>query len=161
MTDAMAENMNVNRFFALIALMSAANLSFAQEEGEFEPPFREAFFMSELEEDQGLPQAVRVGGVVFVSATSAPGDSLEEQLKTIYIRIQSTLGRFGLSMVDVAQERIYTTDLARLEAAFGQRLLYYTPADAPATSWLEVARLPGEGRLLAIEVIAVAGPQVQ
>lgn len=136
----------------------AAALSVASGQDEEGQPFREPFYASEIEQEAGTPQALRVGGVVFVSGTSAPGSTLDEQLRATYIRIQSILGQYGLTMADVAQERIQTTDMAALERAMEARARAYPPGSAPASAWAEVSRLREPGALVQIEVIAVAGP---
>lgn len=138
-------------FLAAVASASAADES-------QEPPFREELFLSELQKDEGYAQAVRVGGVVLISATTGNGETFEDQLKTIYVRLQSTLGHFGLTMQDVVQERIYTTDMEALQRALPARAFYYRGDALPAVSWIEVQRLPEPDRFLAVEMMAVVGP---
>ena len=140
----------------LILLLSIQTIR-AQEDGEY--PFRDSFYMSEVEENLGMPQAVRVGGVVFVSGISARGADFETQMKTIYIRIQGALAQFGLTMSDVVNERIYTVDVAKLESVAELRSFYYDELAMPAFTWVQVEKLRGEGRLLEIEVMAVFGPE--
>ncbi len=143
------------------ALCLLATAVWGQEKEAVAPPFREPLYMSELQRNDGFAQAVRVGGVVFVSATTAPGADFEAQLKTIYLRLQSTLGQFGLTMANVAQERIYTLDMAALQSALESRRAYY-PADAvPAVSWVEVQGLADPDALLAVELMAVAEPEAE
>lgn len=142
-----------------MSLAAALAVASGQDEEEGQP-FREPFYASEIEEEAGMPQALRVGGVVFVSATSAPGATLEEQMQATYIRIQSILGQYGLTMANVAQERIQTTDMDALErAASEERARAYPPGHAPASAWTEVSRLRERGALVQIEVIAVADPE--
>lgn len=136
----------------ILAIRSAG----AEEEAQ---GFREDVYLSEVDQDARLPQSVRVGGVVFVSATTAPGRDLEQQMRMCYLRIQSSLGAHGLTMDAVTMERIYALDLEALEKAKGMRELYYSGKHAPATSWVEVSGLAQEGALLAIEVMAVGNPE--
>lgn len=126
-----------------------------------EPTFREPLYYSDVDRDQRTPQAVRVGGVVFVAAMSAPGPNLEEQLKTIYIRLQSVLGNYGLRMSDVAQERVYLRTGQSYLVASDARLLVYGEETAPAVSLVEVAGFEDDRTLVEIELIAVANPNVE
>lgn len=146
---------------ALFGCVSGLSSALAENEpdgGDF-PPFREAMFMSELQKDDGYAQALRVGGVVFVSATTAPGGDFDTQLATIYRRLQSSLGQYGLTMANVAQERIYTTDMSALQKALPKRRVFYPEEIVPAVSWVEVKSLAEPGALLAIELMAVAEPE--
>ncbi len=115
----------------------------------------ERFNASPLEEEIGYSQAVRVGQLVFVSGTTAPGKTLQEQLKTIYIRIQSSLAQFNCSMDDVVQERIQTTDMEVLRKAQKLRKRFYKPGAYPTTTWTEVERLYDETSLVMVDVVAV------
>lgn len=129
----------------------------AEDEVELdEAPFREALYLSELQQDRGYAQAVRVGGVLFVSATTSPVGDYETQLRTIYRRLQSVLGQHGMTMGNVAQERIYTLDMAALERSLETRRAFYPEARVPAVSWVEVKALADSGALLAVELMAVA-----
>lgn len=125
---------------------------------ELEPEFREELYFSEVDRDNRSPQAVRVGGVVFVSALSSKGDTLEDQLQTIYIRLQSILGNYGLRMADVAQERIYLKSGQSFDAAKEKRLIVYGGEAAPALTFVEVSGFEDKEALISIELIAVASP---
>ena len=127
--------------------------------GGQEEEFRESLYFSQLDRDRRTPQAVRVCGVLFVSAMGGPGVTMEDQVRSTYIRLQSVLGGYGLSMDDVAQERIYLRageDFSSVDAA---RLLVYTAAKAPASTRVAVAGFAEGGQRVAIELIAVASPE--
>lgn len=138
-------------------LAAGASTASAQDEDESEEPgYREALYYSEPGRDLRAPQAVRVGGVVFVSAVTAPGETFEQQLMTAYIRVQSALGNYGMTMANVAQERLYLVDGDKFESASRLRVAYYREASAPAVSMLQVSGLSVEGARVAVEVVAVA-----
>ncbi len=149
---------NVNIGALVLAFAVWIPQTWGQEEA---PGFREPLFYSEVDKDMRTPQAVRVGGVVFVSATSAPGETLEQQLRTTYIRLQSVLGNYGLRMADVAQERIYLKAGESYEAARAARLIVYSEGGGPASSVVEVAGFGNSDTLVEIELIAVATPEVE
>lgn len=153
--------MRFNPILAVLFLaISGAGTAVAQEEeGEESVAFREPLYMSEVDQDMRTPQAVRVGGVVFVSALNGTGETFEEQLRVVYIRLQSILGNFGLSMDDVAQERIYVKEGAALKGLEERRLLVYDEETAPASTLVRVAGFEQSGTLVSIELIAVASPE--
>lgn len=137
----------------VVAAQDAADQPQAEEDpGEV---MIERFNASPLEEEIGYSQAIRVGQLVFVSGTTAAGKTLQEQLKTIYIRIQSTLAQFDCSMDDVVQERIQTTDMNALKKAQNLRKRFYKPGAYPTSTWTEVERLYDEDNLVAVDVVAV------
>lgn len=130
-----------------------------QDEEAEEVGFREPLFLSEMDKDARTPQAVRVGGVVFVAAMTSPGADLDEQTRTIYMRLQSVLGNYGLSMADVAQERIYLKSGIASEGLQERRAFVYREEFAPATTLVRVSGFENEDALISIELIAVANPE--
>lgn len=153
--------MRFNVFFGVVALVCPlfASPCFAQE--EVLPTFREPLYFSDIDRENRSPQAVRVGGVVFVSAISGPGASVEQQARTAYMRLQSILGNYGLTMADVAQERIYLKDGAPSEALRELRPLFYGKDAGPALTSVKVAGFENASTLVAIELIAVASPDLE
>jgi len=148
---------NVFLYVASAAFCSASFFASAQEEEA--PPFREPLFFSDIDRDNRSPQAVRVGGVVFVSAMSGPGGSLEEQTRSSYIRLQSVLGSYGLTMKDVAQERIYLKEGVAWGSLSQLRALFYGEGAGPAKTLVNVSGFENQSTLIAIEMIAVANPE--
>ncbi|MBC2607607.1 RidA family protein [Pelagicoccus albus] len=151
--------MRFNAFLVALLLCGFAMPLFSQEhDSSEEPPFREPLYFSEVDRDNATPQAVRVGGVIFVSAISGEGSNVEEQIRTIYMRLQSIMGNYGLTMADVAQERIYLKSGESSEAVKFRRQLIYANGISPACSILQVAGLESPEALVAVELIAVASP---
>lgn len=131
--------------------------AFSQSEGleEDEPIAREHFQAGDWENELGYSQAVKVGNVIFISGVRANGKDMKTQMKTVYMRIQSVLGRFGATMNDVTQERISTTDMAELKSLSKTRKMYYSPSAYPAVSWVQVGALADDFALIEVEVVAV------
>lgn len=143
--------------FVVILVLRFEGLS---QEAEL-PSFREPLYFSDIDRENRSPQAVRVGGVVFVSAIKGQGDTLNQQAKTVYMRLQSILGNYGLTMADAAQERIYVKEGVRLEGLDQMRPLYYGENLGPATTLVSVSGFEDPGTLIAIELIAVANPDME
>jgi len=89
---------------------------------------------------------------------SGPGESLSEQAETTYRRLQAVLGSYGLSMANVAQERVFLLEGQALGDFKARRSRFYASDSAPASSIVFVAGLEDAGSLLAIELVAVASP---
>ncbi len=149
---------NANVFLLFLFVVT---LNFSANAQDDVPSFREELYYSEVDRDQRTPQAVRVGGVVFVSAMSAPGETLEEQLKTCYIRLQSVLGNYGLRMADVAQERVYLKSGQASDVMRSARLTVYNVGSAPASTMVTVDGFENSSTLVEIELIAVANPEIE
>lgn len=148
-------------FIALLPL--AGLLAGCEPEAAPTPPptLVEPFHLAGYEQSFGYSQAVRVGRTLYVSGTMAvddqgrlvaPGD-LARQLEAAYINLAKTLEAHGASFDDVVVERIYTTDMNALLAIADRRLRYYSRAQLPATTMVEVRRLVDPGFLVAIEAV--------
>lgn len=106
-------------------------------------------------------QAIKAGSMLFVSG-QLPIDpqtgnlvtgSITEQTERIMMNIQAILTAGGASLANIVKTTIFLADLndfAEVNAAYGR----YFPANPPARSTVQVARLPKEGRV-EIECIAV------
>ena len=115
----------------------------------------------DFEKRVGFAQAVKVGGLLFVSGAVssdehgkiiAPGD-FEGQLRQVYDNIEKTLDAHGVGMDRVVKETIYVTDMAQLQRALPIRRERYGDDALPATVWVEVKALPAPQLLIEVEVI--------
>lgn len=78
---------------------------------------------SPFEDEVGYSRAVRVGPLVVVAGTTAPGHGVGAQTREILRRIEAALAECGAALTDVVRTRMFVTDVS---------------------SWREVAVVHGE-----------------
>lgn len=117
------------------------------------------------ENEFGLVQATRAGGMIFLSGQSSVDEkgvligkgNMEAQLHQVYANIAKVLQQFTLTMNDVLEETIYVTDIpAALTAGPKVRREVYSEHPAVASTLVQVQRLRVVDALVEIRIVAKA-----
>ncbi|MDT5242589.1 MAG: hypothetical protein QOD97_4787, partial [Mycobacterium sp.] len=108
---------------------------------------------SPFEDQVGYARAVRVGPLVVVAGTTAPGDGIAEQAREALRRIEIALGEAGATMADVVRTRMFVTDISRWQELGAVHAEFFGDI-RPATSMLEVTALIAPDLLVEIEADA-------
>ncbi len=68
---------------------------------------------STFEAEVGYARAVRIGPLVVVAGTTAPGEDVTAQTRGALHRIEQALTEAGAAMTDVVRTRMFVTDISR------------------------------------------------
>ncbi|MBX3235095.1 MAG: RidA family protein [Nitrospiraceae bacterium] len=117
------------------------------------------------EQEFGLVQGVKSGGLVFVAGQVSLDDkgglagkgNMEAQLRQAYANVAKVLQQFSLTMADVLEETLYVTDMPVL-LTVGPKVRRDIYSDHPevASTVLQVQRLAFSEALVEIRVVAKA-----
>ena len=112
---------------------------------------------SPFEDRVGYARAVRVGPLVVVAGTTAPGDDIAAQAREALRRIEIALREAGASLSDVVRTRMFVTDISRWEDVGAVHAEVFGDI-RPVTTMVEVSALISPDLLVEIEVDAYVPP---
>jgi enamine deaminase RidA (YjgF/YER057c/UK114 family) len=108
---------------------------------------------STFESEVGYSRAVRIGPLVVVAGTTAPGDDAATQAREAFRRIEIALTEAGAALSDVVRTRMYVTDIARWRE-IGAVHAEVFGAIRPVATMVEVSALIDADLYVEIEVDA-------
>ncbi|TPG37045.1 RidA family protein [Mycolicibacterium hodleri] len=108
---------------------------------------------SAFEADVGYSRAVRVGPLIAVAGTTAPGDDVVAQAREAFRRIEIALAETGATLADVVRTRMFVTDIDHWPA-LGAVHREVFGAVRPVSTMVEVSALISRDLLVEIEVDA-------
>jgi enamine deaminase RidA (YjgF/YER057c/UK114 family) len=112
---------------------------------------------SPFEDRVGYARAVRVGPLVVVAGTTAPGDDIAAQAREALRRIENALREAGASLSDVVRTRMFVTDISRWEEVGAVHAEAFGDI-RPVTTMVEVSALISPDLLVEIEADAYVPP---
>lgn len=108
---------------------------------------------SPFEAEVGYSRAVRVGPLVAVAGTTAPGADVSAQAREAFRRIEIALVEVGAALTDVVRTRIFVTDIAQWREVGAVHAEVFGSA-RPVTTMVEVSALIAADLYVEIEVDA-------
>jgi len=108
---------------------------------------------SPFEDQVGYSRAVRVGPLVVVAGTTAPGDGVAIQTREVFRRIEVALGEAGAELTDVVRTRMYVTDIGNWETVATVHAEVFGNV-RPVATMVEVSALISPELLVEVEVDA-------
>lgn len=108
---------------------------------------------SPYEDEVGYSRAVRIGPLVAVAGTTAPGVDVTAQTRAALHRIEDSLVRVGASLADVVRTRMFITDISRWREAGAVHAEFFGDI-RPVATMVEVSALITPELLIEIEVDA-------
>jgi enamine deaminase RidA (YjgF/YER057c/UK114 family) len=112
---------------------------------------------SPFEDGVGYARAVRVGPLVVVAGTTAPGADIATQAREALHRIAIALKEAGAALSDVVRTRMFVTDIGRWEEVAAVHAEVFGDI-RPVTTMVEVSALIAPELLIEIEVDAYVSP---
>lgn len=109
---------------------------------------------AEWEARYGYRRAVRLGDVIAVAGTTAPGSDAGSQARAAFRIALDALAELGSRPEDVIRTRMYVTDMSDHEAV-GEAHREAFGAHPPAATMVEVAALIAPDLLIEVELDAV------
>jgi enamine deaminase RidA (YjgF/YER057c/UK114 family) len=108
---------------------------------------------SPFEAEVGYSRAVRVGPLVVVAGTTAPGADAASQTRAALLRIQSALTEAGAALSDVVRTRLFVTDISLWREVGAVHAEVFGEV-RPVATMVEVSALISPDLLVEIEVDA-------
>lgn len=98
-------------------------------------------YHNDWEQEIGYAQLVRVGNTLHVSGITGRGETMEQQIVSVYDRIRDVLATYGATPDHIVKEILFTTDIEAVKAHIPLRKSYFSKDNYPAATWVQIERL--------------------
>jgi enamine deaminase RidA (YjgF/YER057c/UK114 family) len=112
-------------------------------------------YYGEWEAEYGYTQVVKVGNTLHISGITGQGETMEEQIHSVYTYLNRILTDYGVTSDNIVKETIFTTDMRAMADAQGVRLEYYNKDKYPSSTWVEVKGLYLPSIMLEVETTVI------
>jgi 2-iminobutanoate/2-iminopropanoate deaminase len=102
----------------------------------------------------GYAQAILVDNMLYISGSVGRGQTMTEQLKSLYSAIEKTLKNYGAPFQNIVKENLFATDIEAVKAANNEGRKPFYKGDYPAATWTQISRLYMSSAMVEVEVIA-------
>ena len=95
----------------VLALIAAAISMASINSQSAEAPLIERKYYNPWEHEYGYAPIVKVGNTLYLSGVTAPGKTMQEQVKAVYNSIGKMLAEYGATHDDIVSETVFTKDI--------------------------------------------------
>lgn len=134
----------------VVATLAVSGLAISAENSHIERKYYNPW-----EREIGYAPVVKVGNTLYLSGVTSPGETMAEQVESIYTSIGKMLAEHGAGFDDIVKETVFIRDIEALKGASGVRKKFFADGKDPASSWIQIDRLFVEDRMIEVEAIAV------
>jgi len=103
------------------------------------------------EKQIGYTQVVKVGNRLLISGTTGEGDTMEEQVKSVYQTIEKILKDYHTDSSRIVKELVFTKDIEAFKSTMALRKTFFPQKLYPSSSWVQVDRMFIDSLMVEIE----------
>ena len=99
----------------------------------------------------GYAQVVKVGNRLLISGITGDGDTMEEQVKSVYQTTAKILKDYHTDSSRIVKELVFTKDIEAFKSTIALRKTFFPQELYPSSSWIQVDRMFVEPLMVEIE----------
>ncbi len=132
-----------SHFLLLVILIIAGctKSSYQQSNNEEKSIPIERKYYGNWEKDIDYSQVIKAGKKLYISGITASGDTMRDQLNSIYDTLGTILNDYDTDYGRVIKEVVFIKDIESLKKLKPLRKSYYPNNAYPSSSWIQVDRM--------------------